>query len=117
MTHAPASMVNIIPDFYLPDYQIYIEYFGINRKGEVPSYFKATKGISATEAYRASMEWKRSMHREYKTIMIECYAYEKLEGNLLNSLKEKLEAASVCLSSEILKRTVDTSCRRGQFVA
>lgn len=58
------------PDFYLPDYQIYIEYFGINRKGEVPPYFKATKGISATEAYRASMEWKRSMHREYKTIMM-----------------------------------------------
>lgn len=86
------------PDFYLPDYKIYIEYFGINRKGEVPSYFKATHGMSATEAYRASMEWKRTTHREYQTTMIECYAYEKLEGNLLDSLKEKLEAASVTLT-------------------
>ena len=91
------------PDFYLPDYQIYIEYFGINRKGEVPSYFKATKGMSATEAYHASMEWKRSTHREHKTTMIECYAYEKLEGNLLNSLKEKLEAASVVLAPKSSK--------------
>lgn len=96
-------MVNIIPDFYLPDYQIYIEYFGINRKGEVPSYFKATKGMSATEAYHSSMEWKRSTHREHKTTMIECYAYEKLEGNLLNSLKEKLEAASVVLAPKSSK--------------
>lgn len=91
------------PDFYLPDYQIYIEYFGINRKGEVPSYFKATKGMSATEAYHSSMEWKRSTHREHKTTMIECYAYEKLEGNLLNSLKEKLEAASVVLAPKSSK--------------
>ena len=53
--------------------------------------------MSATEAYRASMEWKRTTHREHQTTMIECYAYEKLEGNLLDSLKEKLEAASVLL--------------------
>lgn len=30
--------------------------------------------------------------------MIECYAYEKLEGTLLDALKEKLEAASVVLT-------------------
>ena len=83
------------PDFYLPDYKIYIEYFGINRKGDVPSYFKAANGMTATETYRASMEWKRATHRANNTTMIECYAYEKLEGNLLEALKEKLEAASV----------------------
>ena len=91
------------PDFYLPDYKIYIEYFGINRNGEVPSYFKATNGMSATEAYRASMEWKRTTHREHQTTMIECYAYEKLEGNLLDFLKEKLEAASVSLAPKSSK--------------
>lgn len=91
------------PDFYPPDYKIYIEYFGINRNGEVPSYFKATNGMSATEVYRASMEWKRTTHREHQTTMIECYAYEKLEGNLLDSLKEKLEAASVSLAPKSSK--------------
>lgn len=86
------------PDFYLPDYKIYIEYFGINRNGEVPSYFKATNEMTATESYRASMEWKRSIHHWNQTTMIECYAYEKLEGTLLDALKEKLEAASVVLT-------------------
>ncbi len=91
------------PDFYLPDYKIYIEYWGINRSGEVPSYFKAVNGKTATEAYCASMEWKRTTHREHQTTMIECYAYEKLEGNLLDNLKEKLEAASVVLSPKSSK--------------
>lgn len=85
------------PDFYLPDYKIYIEYFGINRNGEVPSYFKTENGINATEIYRASMEWKRNLHNEHQTTMIECYAYEKLEGNLLDTLKTKLKDASVVL--------------------
>ena len=91
------------PDFYLPDYKIYIEYFGINRNGEVPSYFKATGEMTATEAYRASMEWKRATHYEHQTTMIECYAYEKFEGNLLDALKEKLEAASVVLTPKSSK--------------
>lgn len=86
------------PDFYLPDYNIYIEYFGINRNGEVPSYFKSKNGLSATEVYHASMKWKRATHNEHQTTMIECYAYEKLEGKLLDGLKEKLEAASVVLT-------------------
>lgn len=85
------------PDFYLPDYNIYIEYFGVNRNLEVPSYFKPINGMSATEAYRASMKWKRDTHREHQTTMIECYAYEKFEGILLDALKEKLVAASVTL--------------------
>lgn len=85
------------PDFYLPDYKIYIEYFGVDRNNEVPTYFKSSDGITASEVYRASMEWKRSIHRKYQTTMIECYAYEKLEGNLLDALKAKLCAVGVPL--------------------
>ena len=54
--------------------------------------------MSASEAYRASMEWKRKVHRENHTQLIECYAYEKWEDTLLGSLKEKLEAFSVVLT-------------------
>ncbi len=91
------------PDFYLPDYKIYIEYFGINRNGAVPPYFKSANGMTATEAYRASMEWKRTTHNEHQTAMIECYAYEKFEGKLLDALKEKLEAAGVVLTPKSSK--------------
>lgn len=78
------------PDFYLPDYDIYIEYFGINRKGEVPAYFKVRNGMNATEEYQASMKWKRETHKINNTCMIECYAYEKFEEHLLENLKQKL---------------------------
>lgn len=78
------------PDFYLPDYNIYIEYFGIDRNGNVPDYFTDKDGKSASEVYREGIEWKRKIHKENETILIECYAYEHLEGTLLHNLKEKL---------------------------
>ena len=37
------------PDFYLPDYKIYIEYFGVDRNNEVPTYFKSSDGITASD--------------------------------------------------------------------
>lgn len=86
------------PDFYLPEYDIYIEYFGINKDGEVPSYFKGSNGMTATEAYKASMEWKRKIHSENDTALIECYAYEKFDGVLLEKLEEKLIAKDVELT-------------------
>ena len=79
------------PDFYLTEYGIYIEYFGINRKGEVPEYFSAKNGKSPSESYRDSMNWKREIHKANQTVLIECYAYEKFEGDLLDNLKKKLE--------------------------
>ena len=83
------------PDFYLPDYDIYIEYFGINKDGEVPSYFSGKDGMTATQVYQMSMQWKRETHSKNGTIMIECYAYEKFDGVLLDKLKERLEEKSV----------------------
>ena len=87
------------PDFYLPDYNVYIEYFGINKKGEVPKYFKGRDGKSATQLYSESMTWKRQTHKTNNTNMIECFAYEKLDGNLLDELKRKLEDFSIPLNN------------------
>ena len=91
------------PDFYLPEYDIYIEYFGIDKSGEVPSYFNAAKGMTATQAYQASMEWKRKIHAANNTILIECYAYEKFDGVLLDNLKEKLVEKGVELNPKTAK--------------
>jgi DNA helicase-4 len=91
------------PDFYLPDYNIYIEYFGINRAGDVADYFKGDGELSASETYRKGMEWKRQLHAANQTSMIECYAYEKFEGTLLTELERKLKDKGVSfhpLSSE-----------------
>ncbi|MBR6617567.1 MAG: UvrD-helicase domain-containing protein [Oscillospiraceae bacterium] len=88
------------PDFYLPDYNIYIEYFGIDKNGEVPSYFKGTNGMTATQAYQASMAWKRQLHKEHNTKMIECFAYEKFDGTLLETLKNKLTESAVTMAPQ-----------------
>lgn len=85
------------PDFYLPEYNIYIEYFAINRNNKVPAYFKGTDKMSATQKYLASMNWKRNLHKNNNTIMIECYAYEKFEGILLENLEHHLVNKSVKL--------------------
>ena len=85
------------PDFYLPKYDLYIEYFGINRQGMVPSFFTGKNGKSASETYQDGIKWKRELHRKNGTRMIEVYAYEKLEEVLLSSLEEHLKAAGVVL--------------------
>ena len=91
------------PDFYLPEYDIYIEYFGINKDGEVPFFFFGVNGMTATKSYQASMKWKRETHSTNDTILIECYAYEKFDGVLLDNLKEKLSAKDVKLTPKTTK--------------
>lgn len=98
------------PDFYLPDYDIYIEYFGINKYGEVPSYFNGAHEMTAKKSYRASMEWKRQTHRLNNTIMVECYAYEKLEGILLENLKNNLMAQSVIFTPKSARELWEQVC-------
>ena len=83
------------PDFYLPVYKIYIEYYGINRSGEVPSYFSGRDGKTASQAYQDGIRWKRKTHRKNGTILVETFAYEKQEGTLLTNLKDNLTAHGV----------------------
>ena len=83
------------PDFYLTDYGYYIEYFGINEKGEVPAYFASRAGKTPSEEYQSAMKWKRKLHQANNTVLIECYSYERSKGDLLFSLEEKLKQRGV----------------------
>ncbi|MCR5024720.1 MAG: UvrD-helicase domain-containing protein, partial [Lachnospiraceae bacterium] len=83
------------PDFYLTDYGYYIEYFGINEKGEVPSFFSSKRGKSPSEEYQEGMEWKRKLHKEKGTVLIDSYSYERSQGVLLSSLEHKLKELDV----------------------
>lgn len=84
-----------IPDFYLPEYDIYIEYFGIDENKQVAPYFKGKNGKSASDIYNESIEWKREKHKEHNTIMIETFYYENKQGNLLTNLEQKLKKNNV----------------------
>ncbi len=85
------------PDFYLPEHKIYIEYFGINRNGEVPAFFTGKGDKTPAQSYRDSMEWRRRLHTDNETIMIECFAYERHEGTLEQNLLRQLEHHGVVL--------------------
>ena len=85
------------PDFYLPEYKIYIEYFGVDRQGNVPDYFIGKNGKSGRQTYREAMEWKRKLHQDNETKMVECFAYENFEGTLTNDLEKKLIECDVQL--------------------
>jgi DNA helicase-4 len=76
------------PDFYLPDFDIYIEHFALDENGKTPEFIDGKK-------YLAGMEWKRTLHNEQGTHLIETYSYEHRQGKLLDNLKEKLLSAGV----------------------
>lgn len=79
------------PDFYLPEYDIYIEHFGIDRDGNVPVWFKSThKKFSAREIYNYQIKKKIELHRENKTKLLTTYSFEFKEGVILETLEKSL---------------------------
>jgi DNA helicase-4 len=86
------------PDFYLPDYNIYIEHFGINRAGRVHFSQNEFQNTSLSVKYRTDMEWKRNIHKKYGTKLIETFSYEFNEHTWKENLTKKLQLAGVTFS-------------------
>jgi DNA helicase-4 len=76
------------PDFYLPEYGIYIEHFAVNEHNRTPPFIDQPR-------YLEGIAWKRSIHQKYQTPLIETYSYLKHQGRLTEVLSEKLLAAGV----------------------
>lgn len=78
------------PDFYLTDYNIYLEHFGVSKDFTVP-------WLSPVEEkkYLDGIQWKRVFHKENETKLIETYSYYSSEGILLKKLEELLLASGV----------------------
>ena len=79
------------PDFFLPEAGIYIEHFGLDANGKTAPFIDAKQ-------YRRGMEWKRQVHAEHGTVLIETFSRERAEGTLIRNLMEKLAAHGVSLS-------------------
>ncbi|WP_394793092.1 UvrD-helicase domain-containing protein [Armatimonas sp.] len=76
------------PDFYLPDYGIYIEHWGVDRQERAAPFMNPAK-------YQEKMQWARALHGEKGTRLVETFSWERQEGVLLSSLEKKLEALGV----------------------
>ena len=80
------------PDFYLPDYDIYYEHFGINKNNRLPWLSPVEE-----QKYLDGIQWKREHHNKCGTKLIETYSYYQQEGILLDKLEEILTANGVKL--------------------
>jgi DNA helicase-4 len=95
------------PDFRLTESGIYIEHFGVRReKARDGSERLVTAPFVDHDEYLAGMEWKRRVHAEHATTLIETYSYERQEGRLLTSLAEKL-APHVTLKPRPVEKIYD----------
>ena len=76
------------PDFYLPEHDVYIEHFALDREDNPPHGWAG---------YAEGVAWKRDIHRQYKTRLIETYSWYQREGMLRERLRASLEAGGVRL--------------------
>jgi DNA helicase-4 len=100
------------PDFYLPDFDIYIEHFGVDKKNKTAPFID-------NEQYLQSMQKKRLLHKELGTTLLETYSYELWEDDWEGAFKKKLEAQGVKLfpmsEKEFQEKIIDNSSLTNKF--
>ncbi|WP_108473151.1 UvrD-helicase domain-containing protein [Rhodanobacter thiooxydans] len=74
------------PDFYYPDANLYHEHFALNEKGEAPKEFKD---------YLEGVEWKRQLHVDKGTALVETTSHGLLTGQAITALEQALIARGV----------------------
>ena len=79
------------PDFYLPEAGIYIEHFGLNKAGNPAPFINRDK-------YLRGMDWKRRLHKDRGTTLIETFSHEHASGTLVPNLERKLADHGVMLA-------------------
>lgn len=74
------------PDFYLPAHDIYIEHFALDENGRPPPEWNR---------YAEGVEWKRGIHAELGTTLIETKSWQHRTGVLRAELRRRLEEEGV----------------------
>ena len=74
------------PDFWISDHDIYIEHFALNAQGFAPPHWTD---------YEKGVDWKRQIHLNNQTTLIETYSWQHQQNILLPILQQKLEEAGV----------------------
>ena len=86
----PYSSFTYHPDFYLPDYNIWLEHFGVDENGEA-------KWLNPydSQKYAQEMKSKREVHRRNGTTLLETYSYYNKQHRLLDELESMLKNSNV----------------------
>ncbi len=86
----PFGDVMYRPDFFLKEYDIYLEHFGVDENNRA----KWLSDFNEKE-YIRGMELKRKAHKTYNTKLVETYSYYNRDNILLQKLEEILKAEKV----------------------
>lgn len=84
------------PDFYLTDYGIYLEHFGVDKKGNPPPFFTEEQ----KKEYIEGMKWKVLLHQTNKTKLICTYSHQQADGILETELEKMLQNEGVLFSDQ-----------------
>jgi DNA helicase IV len=75
------------PDFFFPDFKIYLEHWAIGKNGKVPEWFE---GDNPTEKYTYSMNIKKEKFESQKEfLLMETTSGEFVDKNFNSNLKQK----------------------------
>ncbi len=101
------------PDFYLKDYGIYHEHYGVDRNGKATQY----KDIEARK-YERGILWKRQIHNLYHTKCLETFSYQFSDGTIYDNLTALLKDNGVKLNPlkpEEVKKATDSVYEERSF--
>lgn len=78
---ADAEHGQYCPDFYFPDIQTYLEHWALDEHGNPPAEFAG---------YREGINWKRNLHAQHGTRLLETTMAELWSGQLFEKLGRQL---------------------------
>ena len=79
------------PDFFYPEAGLYHEHFALNEEGKAPAHFLG---------YLDSVRWKRALHAEKGTALIETTSAQLRDGSAFDSLAEQLISRGIQLNPQ-----------------
>ena len=83
---SPVAYRKYHPDFYLPQYDIYLEHYALGKDGNPPPFF----GEKGCRRYLEAIEWKARVHKQNNTKLICSYSAWNQDDQLIEKLKELL---------------------------
>lgn len=86
------------PDFFYPALGLYHEHFAIDADGQAPPHFPG---------YLAKAEWKRALHRQHGTEIIETRSAQFYDGTVFTDLARELTARGMVLDPNPYRPVTD----------
>ena len=99
------------PDFYLPDFDIYLEHYAVDEKGSAPSYFS----LADQAKYVSSMKWKRELHKKHENKYIESFSWWNTQGKLLENLEKELVSHGVAFKPRDVNEVWRLICEKAKM--